>query len=85
MGEDRLTGPQHSFNWLSSETGTLRLFSASPSPRPNREREDHFSLGRVHGLEPVNFLATRVALWPPNPNELFTTAFTFICRAVLGT
>ena len=35
--------------------------------------------------QPLNFLARILALWPPKPKELFTTALTFISRAVFGT
>jgi len=35
--------------------------------------------------QPLNFLARMLALWPPNPNELFRTALTFIRRGVFGT
>ena len=35
--------------------------------------------------QPTNFFAAILALWPPKPNELLMTAFTFSLRAVLGT
>ena len=36
-------------------------------------------------LQPTNFFATMLALWPPKPNELLMAAFTGMERAVFGT
>ena len=34
---------------------------------------------------PLNFFATKQALWPPKPKELFAIASTLISRAWFGT
>ena len=43
-------------------------------PSPNRSTD-----------QPTNRLPMTIALWPPNPNELFRKALIFIGRGVCGT
>lgn len=39
---------------------------------------------RLYNAQPVNSAATSVALWPPNPKELFTARCTFFSFATCG-
>src|SRR5437660_8426902 len=50
----------------------------------NARRDRRSALSEVElgaPVQPANCVATRVALWPPKPNELFSTTRTFFSRA----
>jgi len=53
----------------------------------NARRDPRSALSEVElgaPVQPANCVATRVALWPPKPNELFNTTRTFFSRATFG-
>src|SRR5947199_10253673 len=71
---ERATGIEPA--WPAWKAGTLPLSYArvGVSCRVMAALPTHFS----------NAVATRVALWPPKPNELFKATRTFFSRATFG-
>jgi hypothetical protein len=71
----------------SGGTTGIELVEASRYPDCNTRRDPRSALSEVElgmPVQPVNCVATRVALWPPKPNELFNTTRTFFSRATFG-